>query len=100
MSVPAYPGAHRRNPGRNSGRRLRGDRLGQRQPSLRHRRLGARMKGTLDIVGGNLIDAIADQPKRNRSLRVNKDRIVALWNGAQAPAEAEGSADPMIDAAA
>jgi len=56
------------------------------------------MKGTLDIVGGNLIDGIADQPKRNRSLRVKDGRIAALWDGANAPAEARGSADRLIDA--
>ena len=56
------------------------------------------MKGTLDIVGGNLIDGIADQPKRNRSLRVKDGRIVALWDGAHAPTEAKGSADRVIDA--
>jgi imidazolonepropionase-like amidohydrolase len=56
------------------------------------------MKGTLDVVGGNLIDAIADQPKRNRSLRVKDGRIVALWDGAHPPADAKGPADRVIDA--
>src|SRR5437667_11209074 len=56
------------------------------------------MKGTLDIVGGNLIDGIADQPRRNRSLRVKDGRIVALWDGAQAPAQASDRADRVIDA--
>jgi imidazolonepropionase-like amidohydrolase len=57
------------------------------------------MKGLLDIVGGNLIDGKADRPRRNCSLRVKDGRIVALWEGARAPAEASDRADRVIDAA-
>jgi imidazolonepropionase-like amidohydrolase len=57
------------------------------------------MKGTLDIVGGTLIDAIADRPRSNCSLRVKDGRIVALWDGARAPAEARSPADRVIEAA-
>ncbi|HLX30225.1 MAG TPA: amidohydrolase family protein [Casimicrobiaceae bacterium] len=53
------------------------------------------MKGTLDIVGGRLIDAIGDRPKANASLRVKDGRIVAIWEGSRAPSEA---ADRVIDA--
>ncbi len=56
------------------------------------------MNGTLDIVGATLIDGIADRPKSNCSLRVKDGRIAALWEGARAPAEANGPADRMIDA--
>jgi imidazolonepropionase-like amidohydrolase len=56
------------------------------------------MKGTLDIVGGNLIDGIADKPRRNASLRVKNGRIVAVWDGARAPAEAKARADRVIGA--
>ena len=33
------------------------------------------MKGSLDIVGGNLIDGKADRPRLNCSLRVKDGRI-------------------------
>ena len=56
------------------------------------------MRGTLDIVGGRLIDGIADQPRSNGSLRVQDGRIVALWEGSAAPAEANGPADRVLDA--
>jgi imidazolonepropionase-like amidohydrolase len=57
------------------------------------------MKGTLDIVGGNLIDGIADRPRKNCSLRVQDGRIIAVWEGAQPPAEASNRADRVIEAA-
>ncbi len=56
------------------------------------------MKGTLDIVGGNLIDGIADRPRRNASLRVKDGRIAAVWEGARAPAEASEVADRVLNA--
>ena len=56
------------------------------------------MKGTLDIVGGNVIDGIADKPRKNCSLRVRDGRIVALWEGSHVPAEAAGPADRVIAA--
>ena len=56
------------------------------------------MKGSLDIVGGNLIDGKADRPRHNCSLRVKDGRIVALWEGARAPTEASDRADRVIDA--
>ena len=56
------------------------------------------MKGTLDIVGGKLIDGIADQPRANASLRVKDGRIVAIWDGPRAPQEAAGPAERTIDA--
>jgi imidazolonepropionase-like amidohydrolase len=56
------------------------------------------MKGTLDIVGGKLIDGIADQPRTNASLRIKDGRIVAVWDGPRAPKQAEGPADRTIDA--
>jgi hypothetical protein len=46
------------------------------------------MKGTLDIIGGNVIDGIADKPRKNCSLRVQDGRIAALWEGPCAPPEA------------
>jgi len=57
------------------------------------------MNGTLDIVGGDLIDGIADHPRRNCSLRVQNGRISAMWEGAQPPAEAKSPADRVIEAA-
>src|SRR5580704_18055437 len=57
------------------------------------------MKGTLDIVGGNLIDGIAERPVSNASLRVKDGRIVAVWNGTQAPREVSERADRVLDAA-
>jgi len=57
------------------------------------------MRGTLDIVGGNLIDGIADEPRKNASLRVQDGRIVALWEGSRPPAEAALRADRVIEAA-
>ena len=56
------------------------------------------MKGTLDIVGGRLIDGIADQPRSNASLRVKDGRIVAIWDGPRPPSEAASPADRVIDA--
>ena len=57
------------------------------------------MKGSFDIVGGNLIDGKADRPRRNCSLRVKDGRVVALWEGARAPSEASDRADRVIDVA-
>jgi imidazolonepropionase-like amidohydrolase len=57
------------------------------------------MKGTLDIVGGNLIDGIAERPVSNASLRVKDGRIVAVWDGTQAPREVSERADRVLDAA-
>ncbi len=57
------------------------------------------MKGTLDIVGGNLIDGIADEPRKNASLRVQDGRIVGLWDGPRPPPEAAERADRVIEAA-
>ena len=56
------------------------------------------MKGTLDIVGGNLIDGIAEAPRRNASLRVKDGRIAAVWEGPRAPPEATERADRVLDA--
>jgi len=56
------------------------------------------MTATLDLVGGKLIDGIADQPRSNASLRIRDGRIVAIWDGPRAPKEADGPADRTIDA--
>ena len=56
------------------------------------------MKGTLDIVGASVIDGIADKPRKSCSLRVQDGRIVALWEGPRAPAEASTRADRVIEA--
>ena len=56
------------------------------------------MKGTLDIVGGNVIDGIADRPRRNCSVRVQDGRIAALWEGPRPPAEAATRAERVIEA--
>ena len=57
------------------------------------------MNGTLDIVGGNVIDGIADRPRTNTSIRVKDGRIAAMWSGRQASGEISKSADRSIDAA-
>ena len=41
------------------------------------------MKGTLDIVGGNVIDGIADKPRKSCSLRVQDGRTDRLDQGRQ-----------------
>jgi len=56
------------------------------------------MMGTLDIVGGKLIDGIADQPRSSASLRIRDGRIVAIWDGPRASKEADDPADRTIDA--
>jgi len=56
------------------------------------------MKGALDIVGGNVIDGLADRPRRNCSLRVQDGRIVALWDGPRPPGEATTRAERVIEA--
>ncbi|MGE5142173.1 MAG: amidohydrolase family protein, partial [Acidobacteriota bacterium] len=56
------------------------------------------MKGTLDIVGGNVIDGIAGRPRRNCSVRVQDGRIAALWEGPRPPAEAATRAERVIEA--
>ena len=57
------------------------------------------MNGTLDIVGGNVIDGIADRPRTDTSIRVKDGRISAMWPGRETPAEASKPADRSIDAA-
>ena len=56
------------------------------------------MKGTLDIVGGTLIDGTADKPRKNASVRVQDGRILAVWEGPRAPPEASSRADRVIEA--
>ena len=57
------------------------------------------MKGTLDIVGGTVIDGIADKPRKSCTLRIHDGRIAALWEGPRPPSEAASRADRVIEAA-
>ncbi len=57
------------------------------------------MSGTIDIVGGNVIDGSGRPRRDNCSIRVENARIVALWDENQRPPEIGKPADHCIDAA-
>jgi len=55
------------------------------------------MAGSFDLTGATLIDGTGAAPRRNANLRVRDGRIVALWEGAARPKDAEGPADTVVD---
>jgi imidazolonepropionase-like amidohydrolase len=57
------------------------------------------MSGTIDIIGGNVIDGLGSSPRDGWSLRIENGRIAALWHGPVRPPALAQHADREIDAA-
>jgi imidazolonepropionase-like amidohydrolase len=56
------------------------------------------MSATLDIIGGSVIDGTGAPKRSDCSIRIEDDRIAALWQGKRRPPELAADADRTIDA--